>query len=266
MPIPPSSAYTSVETVTLLIRAIANDMIYSQAGEILTDNANFMFPLLNDALEFFQNEVNNHGVESFVKETFLLGVTPAAFTNPDTGNPAPLDPGQQVNISDSGYFDGALSHVAPQIPIDLLVPLRLWERQFGSTENWVDMCEYPGGLPSVVPSSRFRYWEWRQDGLYMPGSTQENDLRLRYTGSHALLVTPSDTLYFRGATGAIAYKLVSTYLASKNAEASKLAAVEAKVRINQICTRSSRMKQREQITRRSYGNPNRVSSFRPPHN
>lgn len=50
MPIIPSSAYVSVESVTLLIRAIANDMIYSQAGEILVDSANFMFPLLNDSL------------------------------------------------------------------------------------------------------------------------------------------------------------------------------------------------------------------------
>ena len=50
MPVVPNSAYVSMETVTLLIRAIANDMIYSQAGEILTDEANFMLPLLNDAL------------------------------------------------------------------------------------------------------------------------------------------------------------------------------------------------------------------------
>lgn len=50
MPVVQSSAYVSLETVTLLIRAIANDMIFSQAGEILTDNANFLLPLLNDAL------------------------------------------------------------------------------------------------------------------------------------------------------------------------------------------------------------------------
>src|SRR5579872_6965043 len=118
MPVIPSSAYVSVESVTNLIRAISNDMIYSQAGEILTDTANFMFPLLNDSLEWFQNEVNNHGVTSFEKETFLTGVTAAAFTPAN-------DPGQQVSISDTGYFDGTLDHVSPQLPIDLLEPMRL---------------------------------------------------------------------------------------------------------------------------------------------
>lgn len=267
MPVIPSSAYVSIESVTLLIRALANDMIYSQAGEILTDNANFMFPLLNDALEWFQNEVNNHGVDTFVKETYLLQLTPAAFNNLDTGIPAPTDPGQQISVSDTGYFDGSVSHVSPQLPVDLLVPLRLWERQTGSIENWVDMIDLTtGGLPSSPPGFRFRYWEWRQDGLYMPGANQENDIRLRYTGSHAVLVTPQDTLYFRGAVGAMAYKVVASYLASKNPQASTLAGQEAIVRVNQICTRSARFKQRTPVSRRSYGRPRGGTNFVPPRN
>ena len=259
MPIVPTSAFVSVESVSLLIRAVTNDMVYSQAGELLTDTSNYLFPLINDSLDWFQNNVNNHGVESFVKETILTPVTVAVFTPAN-------DPGQQVNISDSGYFDGAVTHAAPQVPVDLLEPQRLWERQTGSIENWVDMNECPGGLPSTTPSSRFRMWEWRQDGIYMPGATQSNDLRLRYTGSHATLVTVNDTLLFRGAVGAIAYKTVGTWLASKNPQASGLALVEAKDRMNLICTRSSRAKQREAISRRGYGNPRRGTSFVPPHN
>lgn len=266
MPVIPSSAYVSLETVTNLVRSISNDTIYSLAGEILTDTANFMFSLLNDSLEWFQNEVNNHGIETFVKETYLLGITPAAFVNLDSGIPAPNDPGQQVNISDLGYFDGALSHVSPQLPTDLLVPLVLWERQFGSTENWVVMVQRQGGLPSTVPGSRFRIWEWRQDGLYMPGATQENDIRLRYTGSHATFVTPNDALYFRGATGAIAYKTVATYMGSKNPQAATQAMSEAMSRVIQLCSRSARMKQREYIDRRNYGNPRGGRVFVPPHN
>lgn len=256
MPILPSSAYVSVESVTQLIRAIANDMIYSQAGEILTDSANVMFPLLNDALEFFQNEVNNHGVDTFKKETVLANVTAIAVT----------DPGVQVNVSDTGYFDGVTGHQQPQIPTDLLVPTFLWERQNGSTENWIEMNERPDGLPSTMQSSRLRMWEWRQDAIYMPGATQANDLRLRYTGTHASLVTVNDALLFRGATGAIAYKMVSVYLASKNPQAAAIAETEAKARVAQIATRSSRMKQREAVSRMSYGNPMGGRIWIPPRN
>src|ERR1700680_3071279 len=259
MPVLPSSSYVSIESVTNLIRAIANDMIYSQAGEILTDNANFMFPLLNDSLEWFQNEMNNHGVTTFEKETFLLAVTPSAFTPAN-------DSGQQVNISDTGYFDGTLSHVAPQIPVDLLVPLKLWERQTGANEGWVQMRSIPDGLPSKAPSSRFGMWEWRQDALYIPRAKQENDLRLRYTGSHAILVTPMDTLYFRGATGTMAYKTVAAYLASKNPQAAQMADGEAKLRLGQLTLRTSRENQRTRYSRRAYGSSRGGPRFRPPAN
>lgn len=256
MPLVESSAYVTVETVTTLIRAIANDMIYSSAGEILTDTANFMLPLLNDALEWFENEVNNRGVETFEKETVLTPITPIGVN----------DPGTQVNVSDTGYFNGVGMSIVPQVPPDLLVPTFMWERQTGSTELWVEMEERPDGLPSVVQSLRLRLWEWRQDALYMPGATQTNDLRLRYTGSHAPFVSVNDTLYFRGATGALAYYMVSSYMGSKDPQAASAAEARARERVTQICTRSSHMKQREAVTRRSYGNPRRGWSFIPPRN
>jgi hypothetical protein len=259
MPVLGSSAYVSLESVTNLLRAIANDMIYSQAGEILTDQANFLFPLLNDSLEWFQNEVNNHGVTTFEKETFLTGITPAAFV------PA-RDPGQQVNISDTGYFDGTLNHPLPQLPVDLLEPMRLWERQTGSVESWVPMRNVPDGLPSQSPISRFSMWEWRQDAINMPGATQSNDIRLRYVGTHAILATPLDTLYFRGAVGAMAYKTVSVYLSSKNPEAAQAAASEAALRVSQIATRNARGKQHQSNSRRSYGSARTMNRFQPPHN
>lgn len=259
MPVIPSSAYVSLESVLNLIRAIVNDQIYSQAGEIFTDSFNPAFFLLNDALEWFQNEVNNHGITSFEKETFLTNLTPAAFVPAN-------DPGQQVSVSDTGYFDGTLSHVSPQLPIDLLEPARLWERQTGATESWVPMRQCLDGLPSSTPSTRFGMWEWRQDGLYMPGAIQQNDLRLRYTGAHAVLVTPADTLYFRGATGAMAYKVVSVYLASKNTDAAAAAASEATLRVGQITTRGARSKQHASNSRRSYGSVRTLNRFRPPHN
>jgi len=259
VPVVQSSAYVSMETVTLLIRSIANDTIFSQSGEILTDNANFMLPLLNDSLDWFQSECANHGIGTFTKETII---TPLSVTQ------VPTDPGVQVNISDSGYWDGVLLNTNPQqfVPPDLLVPLFLWERQTSTNEDWIEMVERPDGLPSVMPSSRFRIWEWRQDALNMPGALQSNDIRLRYTGSLAQFVSAQDTLYFRGATGAIAYYMVSSYLMSKNPQAATQAESRATERLNQIATRSARMKQREPITRRSYGNPSGGSSFIPPRN
>lgn len=259
MPVLPSSAYVSLGTVTTLIRAIANDMIYSPAGEVLTDTANFMLPLLNDALEWFQNEIANHGEDTFTKETILTPLTPVPGS-------ASTDPATQVSVSDTGYFDGVSMHLDPQLPPDLLEPTFLWERQTGSQQEYLPMSEMVDGLPSVVPSDRFGVWEYRQDGLFMPGAIQSNDIRLRYKGSLAMFVSTDDILYFRGGTGPIAYKMVSTYLASKNPDAAKVAADEANMRLSQITMRSARMKQRVTTTRQSYGSQGNGRPFFPPRN
>ena len=256
MPVLSTTAYVTLETVLNLIRAIANDQIFSQAGEILTDNASFTFSLLNDSLEHFTNEVNNHGIDTFRKETVLTPVTAIAT----------VDAGLQVNVSDAGFFDSNIQHMLPQLPTDLLVPTFLWERQTGSTEPWIEMEERPDGLPATLQTSRLKIWEWRQDGIYMPGALQSNDVRLRYEGSHAMFATPQDSVLFRGATGPIAYKMVSTYLMSKNPDAAKMAAGEASMRVSQLATRNARMKQREPITRASYGNFQRGTRFTPPRN
>jgi hypothetical protein len=253
-----SSAYVTMESLANLIRAINNDMIFSQAGEILTDASNYMFPLANDALEWFENEVNNHGIDTFTKETWLLNVL---------ATPAPTDPGIQVQIGDTGYFDGVGNHAGPQAPPDMYEPLFIWERQTGSNEEWQPMTQRLDGLPSSSGRSlRLRVWEWREDQITMPGATQSNDLRLRYTGTHAMFATINDTLYFRGAVGPIAYKMVSTFLLTKNPEGSKMALAEAQLRLAQIATRDSRTKQRDTITRISYGMPRGARRFTPPRN
>jgi hypothetical protein len=239
-----------------LLRVLANDVIFSSAGEILTDTGNILFPLLNDSLEWMTNELANHGVDTFTKETVLPDVTPIAV----------LDPGVQVNISDSGYFDGVLNHAQPQLPTDLLVPTDIWERQDGLIDQWRRMDECLDGLPSYSQGARLKVWEWRQDGIYMLGSTQTNDLRLRYKSNSATLATPNDQLLFRGATGTIAYKMLHAYLISKNPDAANLAMAEAKMRLGQLTTRNSRMKQRVSTTRTSYGSPRRTNYFQPPRN
>lgn len=239
-----------------LIRALINDQIYSQAGEIFTDSAPMTFNLVNDSLEWLENELNNSGVESFRKETILTNVTAVGV----------VDPGVQINISDTGYFDGLNNHALPQVPTDLLNPIFMWERTTGSTENWVEMEERADGLPSMVQSTRLKMWEWRGDALVMPGALQSEDLRLRYQGAHAVFVAPTDTLLLRGGNGTIAYKTVSSYLITKNPEAAALALAEANDRVSQLTTRSARTKQRELVTRASYGNTARGRFFLPPRN
>lgn len=202
------------------------------------------------------NELANHGVDTYTKETVLTPITPVGT----------LDPGLECSISDTGYFNDTVNAAQPQLPTDLLVPIYCWERQTGSIEQWLPMAECLDGLPSWPQGPRLKVWEWRQDAIYLLGCTQSEDMRLRYKSNSATLATPTDQLLFRGATGTMAYKMLHAYLISKNPDAANLAMTEAKSRLGQLTTRNARMKQRVPTTRGSYGSPRRATYFQPPRN
>ncbi len=243
MPSIQTSAYGTVEGVFNETRAIINDMMFSQAGEILTDTAPFTFLQLNRAAQYFENELINHGVLTFKKETVLTPILPIAI----------LDPGVQVNISDSGYFDGVANHALPVVPFDLQIPDFLWERQTGSIENWVPMDEEADGLRSYAQTIRLRKWEWRQDQICMPGATQSEDIRLRYTSEVVNFSTPQDVILIRGSQSALASYLAYVFAESRGSAAADKFMLMGKEFTLQICRRNTRARQRETITRQPYG-------------
>lgn len=243
MPVLQTTAYGTVEGVLNEVRAIINDMMFNQNGEIFTDTSVFTFPMMNRAAQYFENELINHGVTTFKKETILTPVLPVTI----------LDPGSQVNISDSGYFDGTINHAQPQIPFDLQVPEVLWERATGSTENWVAMAEVVDGLPSTAQTLRLRMWEWRTDAIYMPGATQSNDIRLRGTFESVNFTTPTDVILIRGCQSALASYVAYVFAESRGSALADKFMVMGKELTLQICRRNTRARQRETLTRRPYG-------------
>lgn len=243
MPVLPTTAYGTVEGIFNEARAIVNDMMFSQSGEILTDTSPFTFPMLNRAATYFENVLINHGMKTFVKETVLSPVLPIAVN----------DPGVQVNISDTGYFDGSINHAQPQLPTDLQTPLFLWERQTGSTEEWFQMRQVLDGLPSWVQTLRLAIWEWRQDAIYMPGATQSEDLRLRYTAEVVQFATPNDTVLIRGSQSALASYLAAVFAESRGGVMATNAKATGDDFTLQIARRNTRAQQRVTTTRQPYG-------------
>ena len=94
-----------------------------------------------------------------------------------------------------------------QLPPDLLVPSKLWERANGSSDDFIEMTDLTGhdGLPSEPQSQMLRYWEWRADGLYFLGATQDTQIRLRYQKSYPDLTDATSPVLVRQAQEAIAY-------------------------------------------------------------
>lgn len=250
MPVGQSTAYATVEQVFILTRALINDALISQAGEILTDSAPFSFPLLNAAARYFARKLSNNGVRSFTIETVLTPITECNFPNLGEGGE---DPGQEVYIGDTGYFDGSEFHYPPNLPSSMSVPRTLWERTTGSQEPWQLMTQKFDGLPSVPQGPRLGFWEWRTEQIWMPGATQTNDLKLRFDSDIIIFATPNDTVMVRGATEPLANYLAALVTNARNPMAAASFSAAGDDFTDQIIIENVHEMQGTTVTRRSYG-------------
>lgn len=230
-------------------------MMINTAGEVLTDNAPFTFPMLNMAADYAEKYLINRGVKTFVKETVLTPVLPVS-----TVASQPTQWLANVFISDVGYNDGNQNYNPPQLPVDLLQPTVLWERVTGSNapgavqEDWIPMLESVDGLRARPPMQRLQDWEWQTDAIYMIGATQSNDIRIRYESMMFQFVTPADSILVRGAQSALANLLAAVFVNSRNPGAGVTFAAAGDTFLDQIATMNTRARQRVTVTRQSYGN------------
>jgi len=184
MPVVGSSAYNTAGQITSLVRSLLNDA----AGNLFTDTV--LLPYANSAYRKLQRAIGNAGGGGFIQDDALLVVT--AVTETDTS--------LQVSITDA---------TAPpnQLPTDLLVPLKIWERPNLSTDDFVEMVDLSqhGGLPSRVQDVTLSVWEWRADGIYFLGATQDTQIRLRYSKAYPDFTDSTSPVLVRNSQEAIAY-------------------------------------------------------------
>jgi hypothetical protein len=184
MPVVGSSAYNTAGQITSLVRSLLND----SQGNLFTDT--LLLPYANSAYRKVQRAIGNAGGGGFIQDDVLLVVTAVAEA----------DTSLQVSITDA---------TAPpnQLPTDLLVPVKIWERPNLSTDDFLEMVDLSqhGGLPSRVQDVTLSVWEWRADGIYFIGATQDTEIRLRYSKAYPDLTDSTSPVLVRNSQEAIAY-------------------------------------------------------------
>jgi len=184
MPVVGSSAYNTAGQITSLVRSLLNDA----QGNLFTDAV--LLPYVNSAYRKVQRALGNTGGGGFIQDDVLLVVAGVSAA----------DASLQVCVSDA---------TAPpnQLPTDLLVPMKLWERPNGSTDDFVEMVDLTrhGGLPSRVQDTTLSVWEWRADGLWFVGATQDTQIRMRYLKAYPDLADATSPVLVRNAQEALAY-------------------------------------------------------------
>jgi hypothetical protein len=184
MPVVGSSAYNTAGQITALARSLLNDA----QGNLFTDAV--LLPYVNSAYRKVQRAIGNAGGGGFIQDDALLVV--AAVDAVDTS--------LQVSITDAT--------VPPnQLPTDLIVPAKIWERPNGSTDDFLEMVDLSqhGGLPSRAQDITLSVWEWRNDGIYFIGAMQDTQIRLRYLKAYPDLSDATSPVLVRNAQEALAY-------------------------------------------------------------
>src|SRR5258706_442688 len=143
MPVVGSSAYNTTGQITSLVRALLNDA----QGNLFTDAV--LLPYANSAYRKTQRALSNAGAGGFIQDYVLLVVTAVAQ----------VDTSLQVSITDA---------TAPpnQLPTDLLVPVKLWERANGSSDDFVEMVDLS-----------------QKNGIWQPATRSKISLWLRFAAS-----------------------------------------------------------------------------------
>lgn len=234
MPVVGLTAYYTYAQVTALVRALLND-IATAAGDVYTDAT--LLPFANAAYRKVQRELATAGSPVFLTDDVEKVV--AAVGTPDAST--------QVAITDATADPN-------QLPTDLLEPLKLWERPNGSSDAFVEMADLTGhgGLPSQVQGTTLRFWEWREDGIYFIGATQDVQIRLRYQKALPDLVDGSSPIFIRHATEPIAYFTAAMAAASRGAGATQLWTRAGDDVLEDLVERAVRQQQRTARRRRPF--------------
>lgn len=245
--------YPTVEGVLTYARALINDQLRNNQGQILTDNASFTLDDVNMAVNECQEYLANNGVETQIADNVILTPIPPTPNN---------DPSCQVFIGYNGYFDGTVQHATPLLPPDLIVPLKIWQRQTNSAQEFFLVPPAKDGLSSYQPASVFQAWEWRQGAIYMVGCTQTQDLRIRYEQSLLDLTTSANfsqqTIFIPQSRRALGLLTAKYYGFARGSPQVPMVQQWAEDAMNQIINRSIRKDVRNSIRPRGFRSGNHI--------
>lgn len=254
------SSYPSLATIASLVRTFVNDDKAGATGtpgegQILTNSSVTLINLMNSAIRDTYRDVRIMGQPTLIKDNcIVLGLTPV---NSALGVGAP-NPAVQVALQFVGYFDGLQINSNLLLPGDLIMPLEVWERQNGTQDPFVMMTQNIGPLQPRNQVEMLVDWEWRTDSIWMNGSTQTRDIRLRYIATFADLAASSvdwtqTYVPILDSQDAIADKISVRYAARLGGTALADAMVAAKASLFKLKQQVTRDRQKIDLQRPIYG-------------
>lgn len=183
-PITPLTNYPTLQAVANLVRTLVNDdgagaTATVGEGQIVVDNAQISTKLinsLNSALEWLYTSLGNIGDPTLISDNYILLGLPVVHGANGAGSP---DPSTQVCLGYAGFFDGHQWNSSFRLPANMFEPIRVWQRVTSTNLPYAPMPQAQDGLAPEWQGNRLGSWEWREDAIWMNGSIQNCDIRIR---------------------------------------------------------------------------------------
>lgn len=169
------------------------------AGDILNDNQPYVYTLFFKIYRDLQDELISKGTETFRKFGHIYGVTPTQAANARTN----------VTITYQGYWNGQTLVPNIVLPADLIKPLEFWECVTGTQTFWSPMKPVSDAIASRPTRPRFGVWDFKNETLILPGSSQTNDLKVQYLCYAPDVTGPESLIYVVHAQSALANMMVA---------------------------------------------------------
>ena len=169
-------------------RVRMNDAIQSLSGDILRDDKPFTQTMVNSAWLRMQQFLANLGYARLIDEIILIGLPVAGSS----------DPASQCWLDWTGFYDGAALWTGWAFPQQMNFPLKLWDRASGFNAGWGHpIVNVMDGLPATFKYPRNGIFEWRNDRIYMPGTTIPVDLRIRFAQFFPFFQTQGEVQWYQ---------------------------------------------------------------------
>jgi hypothetical protein len=265
------NVYPSLQEIANQVRTILNDDGAGATGtvgegQIVVNNSAISVKLpnaMNLAIGQVHRELRNSGSPLLIADNYI--VTGLPVVNGVNGSAAP-DASAQVCLGYTGFFDGTQMWPDYKLPINMLMPERMWQRQTGTNLPFTPMEQAQFGLAPVYQGVSLGQWEWRSDGLWMNGSTVNCDIRLRYQLKLNLFYGQNinyNTTYvpIQDCVAAVAYKAAYIIDFSLGSEVAPMLGAQADKEIAQLQNESVRRAQTIDYSRIPYGDDGGYDGF-----
>lgn len=253
--------YPSLNQIANLTRSLVNDDKRGATGtpgegQILTNDSVTLQNLMNSAIRETYRDVRIMGQPTLIKDNYILFGLPPINSALGIGV---MNPAAQAALQFVGFFDGLMMNSLFTLPVDLILPLEMWERQAGTNNPFGLMRQSIGALAPRNQTYALADWEWRTDGIWLNGSTQSRDIRLRYIATFADLAAPgidwtNTFVPILDSQEAIADKIAARYTARLGGAQQDYAIQRADRSILRLRQQITRARQMISFERPAYGN------------